>query len=120
MVFFVLVFNFYGLPLHIIRDVYLTVRTFGNRLRDFMRYREATRNMENRYPTATQAELDSTDKVCIICREEMSVGGVAPNDASKKLPCGHLFHFRCLRSWLERQQACPTWFIGLMQPSTCY
>jgi E3 ubiquitin-protein ligase synoviolin len=26
----------------------------------------------------------------------------------KKLPCGHIFHFYCLRSWLERQQSCPT------------
>jgi E3 ubiquitin-protein ligase synoviolin len=25
------------------------------------------------------------------------------------LPCGHIFHFHCLRSWLERQQTCPTW-----------
>jgi len=26
---------------------------------------------------------------------------------AKRLPCGHAFHVRCLRSWLERQQACP-------------
>ena len=26
----------------------------------------------------------------------------------KKLPCGHVLHFSCLRSWLERQQNCPT------------
>lgn len=26
----------------------------------------------------------------------------------KKLPCGHVLHFACLRSWLERQQICPT------------
>ena len=28
--------------------------------------------------------------------------------AAKKLPCGHFFHVHCLRSWLERQQTCPT------------
>ena len=27
---------------------------------------------------------------------------------AKKLPCSHSFHLHCLRSWLERQQACPT------------
>lgn len=27
---------------------------------------------------------------------------------AKKLPCGHILHFSCLRSWLERQQVCPT------------
>ena len=31
-----------------------------------------------------------------------------PQANPKKLPCGHMFHFRCLRSWLERQQSCPT------------
>ena len=25
----------------------------------------------------------------------------------KKLPCGHILHMHCLRSWLERQQVCP-------------
>lgn len=40
------------------------------------------------------------DATCIICREEMT--------AAKKLACGHLFHIHCLRSWLERQQTCPT------------
>lgn len=28
--------------------------------------------------------------------------------AAKKLICGHLFHVHCLRSWLERQNTCPT------------
>ena len=28
----------------------------------------------------------------------------------KKLPCAHIFHFRCLKTWLERQQSCPTWY----------
>lgn len=26
----------------------------------------------------------------------------------KKLPCGHVLHLGCLKSWLERQQVCPT------------
>lgn len=26
----------------------------------------------------------------------------------KRLLCGHIFHFSCLRGWLERQQTCPT------------
>jgi E3 ubiquitin-protein ligase synoviolin len=82
--------------------------------------------MDERYPNATEAEMSAMeDKTCIICREEMvlrsSTDQEAPNPPTvdgpnmtpKKLPCGHVFHFHCLRSWLERQQSCPTWFVHL-------
>jgi len=90
----------YGVPFHLIRDLYHSFFSFVNRLNDMIKYRRATANMNERYPDATVEELDATDRVCIICREEM--------DSGKKLPCGHIFHFNCLRSWLERQQSCPT------------
>jgi RING-H2 zinc finger domain len=109
--------HYYGLPLHIIRDVYMTLRRFVERVKKLIRSRQAIANMETRYPTATAADLNETDRVCIVCREDM----VAPilngpnetlrSELPKKLPCGHIFHFRCLRSWLDRQQACPTWYF---------
>lgn len=127
---FGLILSFYGLPLNIIRDIYMTGRSFFGRLRDFVKYRAATRNMDTRFPDATRADLSSmSDGTCIICREEMVARGgelsqgieptspVPPqttasssglNETPKKLPCGHIFHFHCLRSWLERQQSCPT------------
>ncbi|KAI0045279.1 hypothetical protein FA95DRAFT_1495638 [Auriscalpium vulgare] len=127
LVFFAVVITFYGVPLNVIRDVYVTARSFITRLRDLMRYRTATRNMDERYPNATQEEMSAmSDRTCIICREEMVLSDPAqpaegsaqnaaptteegPNTTPKKLPCGHIFHFHCLRSWLERQQSCPTW-----------
>ncbi|KAH9274085.1 hypothetical protein BASA83_003387 [Batrachochytrium salamandrivorans] len=88
--------------------------------------------MYQRYPNSTATELATMDRVCIICREEMvavpgnappaeavgiavraavGAGGVAnrinPN-TPKRLSCGKCIYLRCLRSWLERQQACPT------------
>ena len=84
--------------------------------------------MNARYPDATQEEVDRED-CCIICREDMRAWappagtGAQPQDTAqqrdpatfvderlrpKKLPCGHVLHFACLRSWLERQQNCPT------------
>jgi hypothetical protein len=127
MVFFAIICNFYGLPLHIIRDVYVTFRSFIQKCRDLYRYRRATRNMNELYPDATEEDLQRTsDSTCIICREDMHIrategdqqpGGQSESepprtrnsDIPKKLPCGHIFHFGCLRSWLERQQSCPTW-----------
>ena len=122
---------FFGLPLNIIRDVYMTGVSFYTRFRDLLRYRAATKDMETKYPDASPAELEAmSDRTCIICREEMVVlsrihaqppevalgpnGLPQPgqtlglNDPPKKLHCGHVFHFQCLRSWLERQQSCPT------------
>jgi E3 ubiquitin-protein ligase synoviolin len=124
--FFAVIVTFYGVPLNVVRDVYVTARSFITRLRDLMRYRTATRNMDERYPNATQEEMTAmSDHTCIICREEMMVQDTStrnqanppgttvpardgPNMTPKKLPCGHIFHFYCLRSWLERQQSCPT------------
>ena len=113
---------FYGMPLHIIRDVAITIRSFYKRIHDFIRYRQATKDMNERYADATREEMARED-VCIICRETMRVwideaervtarqSPVRQQDQRlrpKKLPCGHILHFACLRSWLERQQNCPT------------
>ncbi|ERF72197.1 hypothetical protein EPUS_02084 [Endocarpon pusillum Z07020] len=119
--FFSVLLGFYGLPLHIMRDLFLSFRSFFKRVADFVRYRNATRDMHVRYPDATPDEVGRED-VCIICREEMrpvaqAVDANAPRQRTnpvaermrpKKLPCGHILHFSCLRSWLERQQNCPT------------
>lgn len=34
---------------------------------------------------------------------------------SKKLPCGHIFHTVCLRSWFQRQQTCPTCRLNILR-----
>jgi len=103
LIFFIIVFTYYGLPLHLVRDLYWTFRNFRQRVSDFLRYRRVTANMNERFPDASAEDLARCDGTCIICREEMS-----PTTANKKLPCGHVFHLTCLRSWLERQQNCPT------------
>ncbi|KAL2545601.1 ERAD-associated E3 ubiquitin-protein ligase [Forsythia ovata] len=100
MCFFLVIFMNYGVPLHLIRELYETFRNFKIRVADYMRYRKIASNMNDRFPDATPEELNASDATCIICREEMTT--------AKKLICGHLFHVHCLRSWLERQNTCPT------------
>ena len=105
--FFVIIFAYYGLPIHLVRDLYMTFRNFNRRVKAFIQYRKVTANLHERFPDATTEELTALDDSCIICRDDMTadgVGGAVP----KKLPCGHIFHLRCLRTWMERQQACPT------------
>lgn len=100
MVFFGIVFTYYGMPLHIVRDLWVSYSNLRRRLQAFNRYRELTANMNERFPDATQEELQGCEMTCIICRDEMTAG--------KRLPCGHIFHFQCLRLWLQQQQTCPT------------
>ncbi|RWA08042.1 hypothetical protein EKO27_g7070 [Xylaria grammica] len=107
-VFFAILMMFYGLPIHIMRDLFMTARSFLKRLGALMRYRKALQDM-NKYPDATQEDLTRED-TCIICREEMrpwdpSAVGAVERSRPKKLPCGHILHFGCLKGWLERQQA---------------
>jgi E3 ubiquitin-protein ligase synoviolin len=89
----------------------MTTRSFIKRLGALLRYRQALRDM-NAYPDATAEEL-GRENTCIICREEMrpwdpSDSGQVERTRPKKLPCGHILHYGCLKSWLERQQVCPT------------
>ena len=107
LVFFLIIFAYYGLPVHLVRDLYVTIRNFRRRVEEFIRYRRVTANLNERFPDGSAEDLAANDDACIICREDM-VFGVPGAMRPKKLPCGHLFHLGCLKSWLERQQACPT------------
>lgn len=87
-------------PYHIIRELYMTFVKFQRRFSDFLRYRRVVATMNELFADATEEQLVGGDRTCIICREEMV--------AAKVLSCGHMFHARCLQSWLKRQLSCPT------------
>lgn len=83
-------------------------RNFKKALNDVILSRRAINNMNTLYPDATPEELAASDNICIICREDMV-------NTSKKLPCGHIFHTACLRSWFQRQQTCPTCRLNILR-----
>ncbi|KAL6118129.1 syvn1 [Pungitius sinensis] len=97
-------------PLFAIRPMYLAMRQFKKAVTDAIMSRRAIRNMNTLYPDATAEDLQASDNVCIICREEMVTG-------AKKLPCNHIFHSSCLRSWFQRQQTCPTCRMDVLRAS---
>ncbi|XP_072753753.1 E3 ubiquitin-protein ligase synoviolin B [Anoplolepis gracilipes] len=108
--FVTLMIKLFTLPLFALRPMYYTMRDFKKAFHDIVMSRRAIRNMNTLYPDATIEELASADNVCIICREEMVA-------ASKKLPCNHIFHTACLRSWFQRQQTCPTCRLNILRPT---
>lgn len=50
----------------------------------YRNYRQLADNMNHRYPSVTQEDLQNYNDDCAICREVMT--------SAKKLPCGHIFH----------------------------
>ncbi|XP_066923842.1 E3 ubiquitin-protein ligase synoviolin B-like [Clytia hemisphaerica] len=99
--FVVVMVKIHTFPLFAIRPMYLTIRGFKKSLSDVILSRRAIAYMNTRFQDVNEEELQRLDiTTCIICRDRLVVG--------KKLPCNHIFHTHCLRSWFQRQQSCPT------------
>merc|ERR1719221_295683 len=90
------------LPIYMMADVIQVARKLAQRLRSFRRYRRISLNMDMRFPDVTDEEIEQNE-YCVICRDSLFEGS-----KPKKLPCNHIFHIDCLRSWLVMQQVCPT------------
>lgn len=75
------------------------------RIRRHKNYLRVIDNMESRFAVATPEELLANNDDCAICWDSMTT--------ARKLPCGHLFHNSCLRSWLEQDTSCPTCRMSL-------
>lgn len=73
---------------------------FQRRIRRHKNYLKVVKEMESKFSMATQEDLEQNADDCAICWEKM--------ESARKLPCGHLFHNSCLRSWLEQDSSCPT------------
>ena len=83
LVFFSVVFTNWGLPINLIREVYVSFLALKSRLVAFNKYRQLMSSM-NRFKNPTEEELEE-DRICIICRDEMTV------ETAKRLPgCGHM------------------------------
>ncbi|VEU19999.1 DEKNAAC100080 [Brettanomyces naardenensis] len=99
----------YIIPVNFTRDVYVGVVKLVNQLKDFFYLVKAARDLEAHITDATEEDLIDQE-MCIICRDDMTtdVPSKRHRNAPKKLPCGHVLHFGCLKSWLERSHRCPT------------
>merc|ERR1719158_7674 len=91
------------------RSCIIDISKFLSSARNVIWSNRVIRIMDDNFPQAQPEDLLRTDNVCIICREEM----LAPS--TKKLPCNHIFHKTCLRSWFQRQQTCPTCRLDVLR-----
>eukprot|EP01117_Protostelium_nocturnum_P005878 TRINITY_DN2115_c0_g3_i2.p1 TRINITY_DN2115_c0_g3~~TRINITY_DN2115_c0_g3_i2.p1 ORF type:complete len:602 (+),score=207.72 TRINITY_DN2115_c0_g3_i2:190-1995(+) len=85
------------------RMVFQNLRT---KIQAYRNYRQLALAMRDKYLDVPSEELEQLDDVCPVCHDRMQ--------AAKKLPCGHIFHHSCLRSWLENHHNCPTCRFSLL------
>ncbi|KAJ2583747.1 hypothetical protein GGH95_000812 [Coemansia sp. RSA 1836] len=104
----ILVIN--GVTLNIVSAlVFFNIRSIASKLyrkaRKLVAFRKAVESMKCHFPDASKEDILRFNDRCSICREVLMT--------AKKLPCDHLFHRSCLRSWLVRHLSCPTCRITL-------
>uniref|UniRef100_A0A7C9CTF9 RING-type domain-containing protein n=1 Tax=Opuntia streptacantha TaxID=393608 RepID=A0A7C9CTF9_OPUST len=106
---YVLIWWLHGMAFHLIDAIlFLNIRALLSaivkRIKGFIKLRTALGALHDALPDATSEEIQVYDDECAICREPMA--------KAKKLPCNHLFHLACLRSWLDQGlseiYSCPT------------
>jgi hypothetical protein len=56
--------------------------------------------MESNNHTETVEPTESTSEICSICYDNASSNTI-------KLNCGHIFHNKCIITWLKQSQTCP-------------
>ena len=71
--FFALVFVYYGLPIHIVRDLWAAYFTFQKKLLNFIYFLRLTRNLDSRFANATKEQLENAES-CVVCRDTLETG----------------------------------------------
>ncbi|KAJ1835554.1 hypothetical protein LPJ63_001034 [Coemansia sp. RSA 2711] len=99
-----------GIALNVVSVlVFFNIRSIASKLlrktRKLLAFRRAVASMRCQFPDASKEDIVRFNDRCSICREILVT--------AKKLPCDHLFHRSCLRSWLVRHLSCPTCRIAL-------
>ncbi|CAI5450884.1 unnamed protein product [Caenorhabditis angaria] len=102
-IFAIVMLRVHTLPFFWVRPFYQAIRALHKAFSDVVLSRRAIQAMNTQFPLVSAEELTTIDTTCIICREEMTA-----DSSPKRLPCSHVFHAHCLRSWFQRQQTCPT------------
>ncbi|CAH2353572.1 ERAD-associated E3 ubiquitin-protein ligase Hrd1p [[Candida] railenensis] len=111
-----------SLPISMLQGTYSSVVQTYKEIVQLFVFIESSKKLDTLLPNATREELESSDNLCIICREDMhsveeylqynqtEAGKKRPISSRKypkKLACSHIIHMGCLKDWLERSENCP-------------
>jgi hypothetical protein len=56
--------------------------------------------------------LADGEDTCVVCLDDLDVGNHV-----RRLPCNHVFHAECIRTWLRRKNACPCCCVHVVKRS---
>mmetsp|Transcript_5686 Transcript_5686/g.6784 ORF Transcript_5686/g.6784 Transcript_5686/m.6784 type:complete len:572 (+) Transcript_5686:1507-3222(+) len=105
-----------SLPISMLQGTYLSLKQTYKEISQLFAFIESSKKLDSQLPNATKEELESSDNLCIICREDMYAldeyerthhKSLPARRYPKKLNCGHILHMGCLKDWLERSEICP-------------
>lgn len=105
-VLFVMFISFGVIPLNLVGEIFLALVGFAKSGATLARIRRMQKQLLQNVQDPTIEDIEKDD-LCIICRDEMELGSENLRMQPKKLSCGHVLHFGCLKSWLERAKGCP-------------
>lgn len=80
-----------------------SLKELVNTITEFERHRKILLDVKIMKQASINSKInfDTKDLLCVICRNIMEPA------FSKILSCGHIYHTKCLTSWLKRQFECP-------------
>ncbi|RCK59125.1 ERAD-associated E3 ubiquitin-protein ligase HRD1 [Candida viswanathii] len=105
-----------SLPLSMLQGTYSSMRKTWIEVTQLLAFIEKSKRLDTQLANANRADLEASDNLCIICREDMhSIEDYqrlfnkpqSSRRSPKKLKCGHILHLGCLKDWLERSDSCP-------------
>lgn len=84
-------------------QLYMCIISLLKTVREYTRFTRALR-LFAAFPAPTPEEL--SDAMCSICYDALTIDSTGEHQPIR-LPCGHIFHLHCMRSWAARSRICP-------------
>lgn len=86
----------YFLPIHILPSTYLSLKLVVSKARNLLNFKKNQLVLEK-----LETPLKFYDH-CIVCFDDFD-----SCQSSRQLKCGHMFHYDCIKSWLDYSRKCP-------------
>lgn len=122
---YLLTFHSSSMPISMFQGTYSSIKQIVHEVKQLLSFIESSKRLDSQLKNATKQELQESDNLCIICREDMYCIEDYEEIYNKKMPlrkypkklrCNHILHMGCLKDWLERSENCPLCRRNVFKP----